>query len=210
MIIPPLEREKLNFAQEAKEIFSFLEEIGIIYKNISDTCVEYSNNSLSVKLYHGWQSYEIGCEIVSQRVVYYISEIVSIYDADLGSKYRDPVAATPEDVRRGLIRLREIFVKYALNAVRGDHETFSNLAKQRIMWAKNLELKTKKSSIKPRADEAFRLRNYTEASELYNQIRDNLTPSESRKADLALDRALRQSESSLPLSPPPAPETLRR
>jgi hypothetical protein len=194
MALSPLGRENLNFAEEAKTIFSFLEGMGLILINSSDTLVEYSNNSLSVVLYHGRQSYEIGCEIVNQGVVYYISEIITIYDVDLGSKYRDAVASTPEDVRRGLIRLRDIFIKYALNAVRGDHETFSNLANQRRIWAKDLELKTKISSIKPRADEAFRLRNYAEASELYNQIRDNLTPSESIKADLALERALRQSE----------------
>lgn len=185
----PADHEKSDFFRDAIIVFSFLEALGLRAKARSDTLLEYVGDRVSAFIYHGRQSYELGFEIVYDNTRYSISELIRVCNESAGEKYRNPVAKTPDEVRRGLVKLRDLAVKYATNPINGDLDILLQLDAQRTRWAQDLESKTRVSSIRPRADEAFRSKKYAEAAELYEQIRESLTPSQSRKADMARERA---------------------
>ena len=186
-----LERAKLGFREEAVQAFSFLQDMGFVEVSASPTLVEYERDDLEVNVYHGRQSYEVGFEIVRAGTRYSLSALIKLAAPAEGKAYRNTMATSATAVRNGINRLRELVRRYAMTALQGDPETFHALDHQRIEWGQALELETQVASLKPKADEAFRLGHYAQAAELYDQIRAGLSPVEVRKADLARERATR-------------------
>jgi hypothetical protein len=184
-----LERDKLGFREEASQSFAFLKEMGFTEAGSSSTIVRYKRGDLCVHIYHGRQSYEVEFEIIRDGKRYSLSELIRLVAPAEGEAYRNSTATTATAVRSGVNRVRELVWRCATMALRGDPATFLALDRQRKEWAEALGLKTQAASHKPRADEAFRLGHYAEASQIYERIRSVLSPAEMKKADLARERS---------------------
>ncbi len=183
------DRAKLGFQDQSSQEFAFLAECGYQKLNSSITLTEYSNGFVGVNIYHGRRSYEIGFEIARNDRIYSIAEIIQIENYDAGEGYRNYVATTDVGVNEGLGNLSRLVKLYAAKPLQGHEAVFSKLDVQRKKWGERLELQTKITSIKPRADYAFRQAQYANAANLYDQIRSGLTPAELKKADMARARA---------------------
>ena len=64
----------------------------------------------------------------------------------------------------GLVRLEGLVKRYGQQALRGDPEFFITLQNQRGSWGEEFALDVLERQLRPKADEAFRQRNYCEAS----------------------------------------------
>lgn len=188
-----LGRAELGFSEEASRSFSFLEEMGFTHVESSSTIVRYKKDSLCANIYHGRQSYEVDFEIFRAGKRYSLSELIRLVAPKEGEAYRNSIATTAAAVRDGVNRVQELVRRYAAKALGGESAIFMALDCQRNEWADALGLKTQVASLKPKADEAFRLGHYAEAAKFYEQIRSALSPAELRKADLARERAARRT-----------------
>jgi hypothetical protein len=177
------------FDAAAAAAFSFLLDRGFEECRRSTNNIEYNRRDLSVNIFYGPRSCEIGFEVIRNEVRYSLSEIIRINSFEEAECYRNFVATTPDGVRCGVNKLREIVIRYADSVLRGDIGEFLALDRQRTHMAHALELRTEVATIKPRADAAFRSKRYAEAARLYDRIRPALTPAELKKADFARARA---------------------
>ncbi|WP_417823543.1 hypothetical protein [Thalassospira lucentensis] len=81
-------RAHLHFADEARKAFSFLRNIGFIEVEALPTLIRYRKDSTEVDVYHGRQSYQIGCDVTSFGTRYAISEIIRANDPGTGKHFR--------------------------------------------------------------------------------------------------------------------------
>jgi hypothetical protein len=182
------ERTRLNFANAARESFSFLGDRGFAVVESLPTLVRYRKDELEARVYHGRRSFEVGFEIVRNGDHYSISELIRTADHDEGERYRNYTATTPEGIAEALTRLRELGGHYGQRALRGDPEFFETLERLRQEWMENYSLDVLASQLRPKADAAFRSADYRQAVELYEKIRPRLSASELKKLALAKQR----------------------
>lgn len=179
----------LNFTEEARKAFSFLHNIGFIEVEALPTLVRYRKDGVEVDVYHGRQSYEIGCDVTSFGTRYAISEIIRANDHDTGKHFRYPAATTAEEVVCGLEELRELIQRYGRASLDSDPQFLSTLERQRKMWSREYALDVLARQLKPEANEAFRKKDYLKAAETYSQIRERLSPTEVKKLNVSIKRS---------------------
>jgi hypothetical protein len=183
------ERDELGFREAVTNAFVFLEALGFARVDAAPTVVRYAGDDRAVSIYHERPSFEIGFAVDIDGDHYPLGEMIRLADPARGRAYRDFSTRTPDGVRGGVERLRDLALRYAGPMLRGDAGTLKALRDQRPVLVRELARWSLMASVKPEADDAFRLGRYREAAELYDRIRAGLTPAETRKADLAKQRA---------------------
>ena len=183
------DRVHLNFAEEARKAFSFLHDIGFIEVEALPTLVRYRKEDIEVDVYHGRQSYEIGCGVTSLGTRYAISEIIRANDPETGKHFRYPAATTAEGVVYGLEELSELMKLYGRASLDGNPQFFSTLESQRKLLAREYALDVLARQLRAEADEAFRKMDYSKAAETYSQIRERLSPAEVKKLNISIKRS---------------------
>jgi hypothetical protein len=186
------ERTRLGFADAVTEAFAFLGDLGFAVAESQPTLVRYRKGDLEAWLYHGRQSFEVGFEIVRDGESYSLSELIRAVDRAAGEGYRNWMVARPEGIAKALARLKDLVRRYGESALRGDPQVFETLTKLRQEWSENYALDVRASQLRPKADAAFRSRNYREAVALYEEIQPRLSPTELEKLALAKRRAQTQ------------------
>ncbi|MAZ32795.1 MAG: hypothetical protein CMO06_06570 [Thalassospira sp.] len=182
-------RAHLNFTEEARKSFSFLLNIGFIEVEALPTLVRYRKDSVEVDVYHGRQSYEIGCDVTSFGTRYAISEIIRANDPETGKHFRYPAATTAEEVVCGLEELSELIQRYCRASLDSDSQFFSTLDRQRKLRSREYALDVLARQLRPEADEAFRKMDYSKAAETYSRIRERLSPAEVKKLNVSIKRS---------------------
>ena len=183
------ERADLHFERKVRGAFLFLEEIGFIEVEAVPTLMRYQKGDVEVDVYHGRQSYEVGAGVTAFGVRYAMSEIIRASDPVAAKAYRNAVATTPAGIADGLEELSSLMRRYGSDALRGDREFFSVLAKQREQWSEDYALDVLADQLRPRAEEAFRRGDYVMAAELYARIKGRLTQAEVKKLAVAQSRS---------------------
>ena len=153
--------------------------------------VRYESDCIFINVYHGRSSCEIGLEI--GRVVsvgeleeaYNISWLIKLIDPAKAADYRLFVATTPDLVKKGVSQLCELFKKYVGKALFADESAFELLEKKKEAWKEFYEKEVLADQVRPKANEAFHNKNYSEAVFLYESIRSELTPAELKKMEYA-------------------------
>ena len=181
-------RIALNFIDRVRGAFFFLETLGYSIVESLPTLVRYRNGGLEVDIYHGRHSYEVSAGITGHGVRYSIGEILRASGTEVESGYHAKVARTSADLDLAITELSSLVRTKAESALRDDPKVFALLAKYRDEWAKDLELDVLARQLRPKAEEAFRLGQYSVAASLYDRIRDRLTPAEARKLASAESR----------------------
>jgi hypothetical protein len=90
-----------------------------------------------------------------------------------------------------LEELGSLLKRYGASAVRGDPHFFSTLEEKRKVWVEEYWLDGLARQVRPQAEEAFRLGDYTKAAELYSRFRSRLSSVEAKKLEFAEGRAKR-------------------
>ncbi|MCW5714756.1 MAG: hypothetical protein KIT43_09625 [Bauldia sp.] len=183
------ERAELGFREAALDAFGFLADFGFAVEESTTTIVRYERPGSGVNIYHGRRSFELGFELGHDGSLYTISALMALGAPEEGKAYRNFAATTASGVRTGLEHLAELVQRHGALALQGDPQTFRALEDLKRASAHAMARESVLTSVRPKADEAFRLGHYAEAADLYDRIRDGLSPVETRKADLARRRS---------------------
>ena len=189
---PP--REHLRFADAVQEEFGYLSSRGFVCTSATATLVSYESRDVSVRVYHGRSSYEIGIEVglLSETDLYTLSELIALTDEGAAKQYRKFVAGTPELVKRGVELLKDMFARYGDAALTGDPQCYAKLAVRRLKKGQVFAQEVKASQVRPLAEKAFREKDYAAAARLYSSIQPQLTPAELKKLAYALRRGAKE------------------
>ena len=183
------DRSSLGFAESVKKAFKFICDLGFSEVETSSTLVRYQKNDVEVDIYHGRQSYEIGAGVTAFGVRYTVSEIIRHADPEFAKKYRYASTSTSEGVAVAVKELSLTMERYCCLALEGDERLFSALESERKLWTEDYALDVLVGQLRPKADDAFRKKDYSKAAELYSRIREKLTPAEIKKLNIAEERS---------------------
>ncbi len=183
------DRTYLNFAEEVRQAFAFLGELGFSEIEALPTLVRYRKGNVEIDVYHGRQSYEIGLGITAFGTRYAISEIIRHIDSETAKSYRYAAATTPVGVVACLKELSLLLKRYGRSALDGDPKLFSSLEGERKLWSEEYALDVLTEQLRPQANEAFRRKDYSKAAELYSRIKERLSPAELKKLSIAEERS---------------------
>lgn len=184
-------RTALNFPAAVRVAFHFLGEFGFQEIDAEETIVRYATDRIFLNVYHGRSSYEIGIEVGlldengSDAGGYSLSEFIRLTKPEEGARLRYFCATTPDEVQTGLERLAAQVKQHVARALKGDETIFPELEHQQQEWARAFAADVGYRQVSPKAAEAFRQKEYQKAAELYESIREKLTPAELTKLEYA-------------------------
>lgn len=184
-------REILGFKEEVLSTFSFLiEEYGFQIIETKPTFVRFESPLVFVNVYHGRLSSELGLEIgpikqSSSRLEsrYSLSDILDSVDKRKEENYTFFQASTKERVKKYVAKAAELVRKYGVDALKGDSATFERLRAIQAHNSQDYLKEIKLGRIRPKAEEAFRRKDYSKVVELLEPVRAELRPSELKKLE---------------------------
>ena len=177
-----------EFAGEVKRTFGFLCDLGFSVIVELPTMVQFARGGITVDIYRGRESQEIGAGVSFLGSRYALSEIVRAVDPEAARRMRNIVATTPGLLMKGLEDLSSALRHYGAAALGGERSFFSTLSEQRTRWSEDFALDVLANQLRPKADEAFRCGDYARAAEIYSRIRGALSPTEIKKLEYARRR----------------------
>lgn len=183
------DRTHLNFVEQVRKSFRFLNDLGFSEIEALPTIVRYRKGGIELDVYHGRQSYEIGVGVTAFGTRYSIGEIIRASDPEIEKHFRYPMAYKPEVVAVGLEKLSLLMKQYGHASLNEDPQYFSMLENQRKLWIEEYALEVLADQLRPKANEAFRQKKYAEAASLYSQFKENLSPAEIKKLSIAEKRS---------------------
>lgn len=185
------DRPLLQFAEEVKTRFAFLEGSGFHCVRTEVTFVRYESSRIGINVYHGRRSFEIGLEIgstSSPTEVYSFPEILRLADHQQGEQYKYYAAHTTQGVAEGVTKLAELFRHYVAGGILNDPQLFVHLKVQREEIAKNYALEVALRQARRAAESAWPKKNYVAIVEALQPLRTYLTAAEVAKLEFAKKR----------------------
>ena len=188
-----MDRSHLKFPETVEKQFSFLKEYGFQVKQREQSLVKYESKNVFVNIYHGRVSYEIGLQIgllaSASSSGYGLGSVIRFTDPELGNKFRYYMTSTQKGVSRGVREIAKLLKTYGDKALRGDSAMFQWLNDDNEKyWAER-----EAAQIRPKAEEAFRLKDYSKALDLYKRIEGCLTSTEEKKIKYAMKKSGRDN-----------------
>lgn len=187
------ERTNLQFPKAVRLAFKFLVEdffFSLIKEDV--TYVRYESKTVFVNVYHGRASYELNVEI-GERVIddprrenpFTIGEILQLVNPQQYQVYRPYQATTSESVKKFLYELAHLVREYARPALLGDEEFFQQVHETRHQNSNKLLLSWELNRIRRDVEIAWREKNFKRVVEIYNPVKEHLTPAEMKKLEYA-------------------------
>jgi hypothetical protein len=186
-------RDPAIFRAAVRERFGALEARGFRPLEFEDSVVRYAKPGVEVVIFHDRHSYEVVLEFHFDGEIYSLSEILRIARPQ-AKEYRRWAAQTEQEVVHGLSQLADLLQESGSDALDGKAEYVERLRQQRKEWAKSLAMEVRAGQTRPKAEEAFRLGEFTKAAGLYAQIEDALSTAERTKLAVARRRAAEQED----------------
>lgn len=182
-----MDRSQLRFSKTVLSEFIFLtKEYNFSCKLCEDTFVRYESDKVFVDIFHGRVSYEVGLQLgllkYGRDTGYGLGSIISFTDPEKGNKFRYCMTSTPEGVRKGVRKTAQLLKKYGDKALLGDSIVFQWLSEDVEKYWAEREAK----QIRPKAEKAFRDKDFKNAAKLYKSIEHSLTLAEEKKLKYAI------------------------
>lgn len=182
------DRSLLRFAEEVKDHFSFLETLGFRCARSEVTFVRFESPWVSINVYHGRRSFEIGLEIesaLSPTDAYSASEILRLVDPKQAEHYRNYATHTAQGVAEGVRQLAELFQRCIAAGNLDDNQLFSRLKVQREELGKKYALETQLVQARRKAEAAWHTKDYAAVVKALKPLRAALTATELGKLEFA-------------------------
>ena len=179
-------REEFQFQEAVGAAFLFLEELGFKKVESLPTFVKYRKELVTVEIYHGRQSYEVGLNISDGSASYSITDVIP---KDSARSFAQRTATTKEAIGNALSELALALSTDCPNLLDGDKAAFAELANSKRLRAKQYELEVLAINLRPSAERAFRHGDYAEAVRLYEKFDPVLSESEKQKLAIARRRS---------------------
>lgn len=181
-------RKILRFPEAVKKYFAFLSEQEFHCAQEEPTFVRFESEKFFVNVFHGRISYEIGLEFGRKKILeeldnpYGLSEVIELNDPKKASEYRPYATRTKEGVEEGVQQLALLFKQYLLPMLPEiNPQVYRTLQKQRQEWGHQLELEVRSHHVRPEAEAASKQKNYEKVVQLYESIKEALSPAELKK-----------------------------
>ena len=148
------------------------------------TLVRYQSEKVTLNVYHGRGSYELGTEF--ERVEF-PGKKFSLYDMLKWAKGAGKIEEIPtggyqassrENVQRLVAQLAELVNKYAEPLLQGDAETYQTLQEQQSHDAAEYTKEVRLRAVRKQAETAWLNKDYEILLSLYRDMQGDLTPSE--------------------------------
>jgi hypothetical protein len=187
------ERGSLGFPEAVISAFAFLT------KDFSFSCVQqdvtyvrYESSAVFVNVYHGRASFELNVEI-GERVIgrsvpensFAIGEILYLVSPQVAENYRPYQVTTAESVQKFVNELANLVKENAIPALQGDHDFFQRVGEIQLQRSDNLLRTWELNSVRKDVEVAWRERNFKRVIELYDPVKEHLTPAEVKKMEYA-------------------------
>lgn len=182
------DRSLLWFAEEVKTRFSFLETLGFRCVRSEVTFVRFESSRVSINVYHGRRSFEIGLEIESapsSTEAYSFSEVLRLVDRQQAEHYRNYATHTAQGVAEGVRRLAGLFHRCVAAGILNDNQIFSRLKLQREELSRQYALETQLEQARRISEAAWRKKDYATVVKALKPLRAALKASEVRKLEFA-------------------------
>lgn len=189
-----LQREIFNFIEVVRYEFSYLSSYGFQCVKEEPTFVRYESETTFLNIYHGRSSFEIAAEfgwLKHDSQLYNIYELMRLSDPEEAERYRkrrNYIAIRPETVVTGVKRLSSVIKRYSSPFLNNDSTISAKLAKQQKEIINRFADEILSSQVRPKAEEAFRRKNYAEVVKLYESIESQLSMVERKKLEYCRKR----------------------
>lgn len=170
-----------SFAALVKHHFQFLIDAGFEETGCQRFSVSFCKAEVTVFIFRDTRSYEIDAVIALPGAQFGIEDVIQHNGPPNGEPYRAYAALTEPAIANGLERLAKLMQAHAALALEGNKLCFAKMAELRDEASAAYALKVLLSQVRPKAEIAFKAREYAKAAELYRQIRQHLSPAEVRK-----------------------------
>jgi len=186
---PGQERYKLGFREEVLSQFNYLiTEYGFQCVKTEVTLVRYESQKVFINIYHGRASYELNVEIgllINSFILgeqnYTLTELVELEGAPNGTYQAYFQVSSQAGVKKFVPIIAKYVKEHAHNILIGDKSTFERLAQIRTQMSDKYLVKMTLDRVRPRAEEAWKDKRYREFVELYEPIKNDISPTESKK-----------------------------
>jgi len=183
-------RGELEFSMAVRRAFAFLDGFGFREVCEAATIVRYATERVFLNVYHGRSSFELGIEVGllearGEQHGYSLGEFVRLVDPAEAGRLKNDCATTANEVAYGVARLATRVQQYLARVLRGDEAIFPELARQRREWADAFAADISYRQVGPKAAAAFREKRYSEAADLYESVKSQLSPAELMKLEYA-------------------------
>lgn len=182
-------RSKLRFLQHARKAFDFLLDKDFLEVTASENLLVFKNGGVVLGVFHERISYEIGIVLTYLDLELSLSDILREAGVAGAAGYRDPTTSTSDGVLKSLEDVASFTARFGVKALTGDPEYYSQIRNLKRKWVLDFALDTTARQIRPIAEAAFRNADYLLAANLYQEIAELLTPTESKKLALARRRS---------------------
>jgi len=190
---PAQNRDKLEFKEEVLNNFDFLiTEYRFNCVKTEVTRVRYESPKVFINIYHGHASYELGFEIglrhssVHQNEPKFtLSEIIELAGALDETNYTYYQVSTQKGIKEFVPKIAELVKQFAKSALLGDILTFEKLELIQKQRSDKYLSKMEINRIRPKAEEAWHNKRYKEFIELYEPVKDDISPAEVKKLEYA-------------------------
>lgn len=187
-------RVSLGFEGVVRTEFAFLEtEHNMHVVESQPTLVRYESATIFVNIYHGRSSYELVFEVgrndrsEDRQTPFLPCDFIGLTDPEAAKTHRYFAATSPGEVERGLRQLASMFLINAEEVLKNP-VLFDQLAGRRAKAIREFFDDMHERQTRPKAEDAFRRRDYKAAAALYGSMERRLTPTERRKLEMARKR----------------------
>ena len=183
---PGPERSQLGFVEAVKSSFSFVTKYGFKLVQEEVTLIRYQSEQVTLNVYHGRGSYELGTEFEKTGC----SERFSLYDMLKWAKAVGKIEAIPaggyqassrEDVQALVAQMADLVKRYAQPLLYGDVKVYRDLREQQSSDAAEYTREVHLRAVRKQAETAWQNKDYETLLSLYSDMQGDLTPSEFMK-----------------------------
>jgi len=193
--------EELNLISSVRSKFSFLEnEFGFHLVREDPATIRYESDDVFVSVSYEPVSFEelelsVTIALLDQsrrdRTGYSIDHLIRLACKDDGKRYHWPTARTQKELERAAETLAEQLRAYGGCALRGDVNVFNSMYAK---WEMDGEQRRVQVT-RPKAEAAFRGKDFLTAVELYDSMEGHRTAAEEQKLTYARKRCARGNTS---------------
>lgn len=184
------DRSDLRFVEAVQAAFHFVEDLGFRLVSVEPpTFVRYESDAVFLIVYHGRRSYEVNVEIGQiADPVGHSYRLPDVLRALLGHDDKRQTyfqASDLQGVHRCVHAVAELVASHYGLLLKGDEAVFGRVAAQTAEAARALTKDVVQRPVREAAEKAWHAKNYAKVSELYNSIRDDLSPMERKRLKYA-------------------------
>jgi hypothetical protein len=184
-------RTILNFPEEVRKEFSFLEGLGFNPVLSLSTLVRYESKLIGINVYHGRTSFEIGAEIYERQnpgESYSLSELLRLVSAAASNEYKKFAARDRGGVARGVHQLAARVQDLTDSSILADVSLFKRLADQRRQLTDDYAIQTQLRRARELAEAAWYKRDFRTVIAILSPWKEYLTTVELKKLEYSREK----------------------